>query len=748
MNIFHQKRGWIPAIIFISIISATGVPFIQAQPSTMNQTTINLSYIFEQPIIHQTMMNNDILTQVIFPDTITAGNPGEPDLPVYPIRIVVPYQAQVQQITVTPRQHQELGIYDIPPVPQPMPMLSPGEKTDTLYAQKNHQIYATNAVFPGIFYQYVGEYMLCGYRILFLNLYPVQYNPVTKQTMFYQTMDVTIATTSSPLSTPILYRDGKDIDRIQNTIDNPSTLATYPKISAETSDEYDLLILTTDEFKDAFIPLQEVHNNHGTRTIIKTLTDVGGTSPEMIREYITSCYTQYHISYVLIGGDHDIIPIKKLWAQVNNGATTDHLPSDIYYACLDGQFNFDGDDKWGEPTDGDNGRDIDLLAEVYVGRASVGTITEAQNFVTKTITYMNDDQNNPDLRKIALLGEQLDSSTYGDTAMENLAASAIPKDLYILQKLYDQDHIWSKEELLEFINSNVHMINHLGHSYIYNNLKLSTTDVDSLTNEQLFFVYTQGCYPGALDLGDCIAEHFTVKTQHAAVAGVWNSRYGWYTPGQVINGPSHKYHQSFVKGLLQQNKTAFGEANHYSKEYLVNYINHNAMRWCYYETNLFGDPAVRFHIPAKVQADLEATGSITWTNVKPNQLVTNSFTLRNSGDLGTQLSWRISEYPSWGTWTFSPSNGQGLKPEDGEQTIRVSVIAPNEKNKAFTGALKVINTQNTSDYSIITITLSTPLTVSSTNPLIQRIINRLIYRFPLIEQVLGRIPALQPYLNK
>ena len=31
-----------------------------------------------------------------------------------------------------------------------------------------------------------------------------------------------------------------------------------------------------------------------------------------------------------------------------------YLPSDLYYSCLDGTYNYDGDDRWGEPTDGDN----------------------------------------------------------------------------------------------------------------------------------------------------------------------------------------------------------------------------------------------------------------------------------------------------------------------------------------------------------------------------------------------------------
>ncbi len=64
-----------------------------------------------------------------------------------------------------------------------------------------------------------------------------------------------------------------------------------------------------------------------------------------------------------------------------------HLPTDAYFACLDGSWNRDGDKRWGEPTDGDQGDEVDLLAEVWVGRAPVDTPDEAASFVEKTIRY-------------------------------------------------------------------------------------------------------------------------------------------------------------------------------------------------------------------------------------------------------------------------------------------------------------------------------------------------------------------------
>ena len=85
----------------------------------------------------------------------------------------------------------------------------------------------------------------------------------------------------------------------------------------------------------------------------------------------------------------------------------DTMPADLYYACLDGPYNYDNDGYWGEPHDGTDGGDVDLIADVYVGRACVGSTAEVNNFVTKTVAYINRDINDPYLKKIYLAAEYL-----------------------------------------------------------------------------------------------------------------------------------------------------------------------------------------------------------------------------------------------------------------------------------------------------------------------------------------------------
>ena len=105
--------------------------------------------------------------------------------------------------------------------------------------------------------------------------------------------------------------------------------------------------------------------------------------------------------------------------------------------------------------------------------------------------------------------------------------------------------------------------------------------------------------------------------------------------------------------------------------------------------------------------DLYSDSELEWTNVVPTQTVTSSIIIGNFGDDGSTLDWQVTEWPSWGTWTFTPSLGYNLRPEDGLFAINVAVEAPNQQDQLFTGEIKVVNIRNTSDYELIPVSLQT-----------------------------------------
>jgi hypothetical protein len=125
-------------------------------------------------------------------------------------------------------------------------------------------------------------------------------------------------------------------------------------------------------------------------------------------------------------------------------------------------------------------------------------------------------------------------------------------------------------------------------------------------------------------------------------------------------------------------------------------------------TKLVDDLAYKLSDETTNGPDLEGHGSLSWTQIQAGSLQNGSFTLENIGDPFSKLNWEITTFPSWGTWTFIPEQGQNLTPESGIQTINVRVLAPQQQSQQFTGDIKIININDPSDYATIPVSLSTP----------------------------------------
>jgi len=106
--------------------------------------------------------------------------------------------------------------------------------------------------------------------------------------------------------------------------------------------------------------------------------------------------------------------------------------------------------------------------------------------------------------------------------------------------------------------------------------------------------------------------------------------------------------------------------------------------------------------------DLQCDGSLSWVDVKPGETVTGNFTVENVGLNGSLLDWENQWLPKWGEWTLTPDSGENLSPKDGLFTVQVTCIAPDEKNKEFTGSIRIRNSENNSDYDEIPVSLTLP----------------------------------------
>lgn len=118
---------------------------------------------------------------------------------------------------------------------------------------------------------------------------------------------------------------------------------------------------------------------------------------------------------------------------------------------------------------------------------------------------------------------------------------------------------------------------------------------------------------------------------------------------------------------------------------------------------------------------------MNWADIPPGGTVTGQIYVCNCGEDGSFLSFKVDSWPTWGTWTFNPPTGSGI-PEGDCVVINVTVIAPPDENTDFTGEIVIINTDDPTDYCVISTTLQTPLNSQSMN-LMQTIMNTLMQRF-------------------
>ena len=477
--------------------------------------------------------------------------------------------------------------------------------------QPKAAVYNSDTPYPRRRAELIGVQRMCGYDIAIVRLFPVQYVPRANRLLFCPRMELVVEVAPHASAPGQLGLRPRAIDarRVAAAVDNPAAVEAYappapPRLKALGS-TYDYLLITSSALLSAFQPLVDLKTSDGLQVKAETMENVRATYPgvddaEKLRNFIIYAYTNWNVRYVLLGGDKNVVPYRGTYGHVAGSAaralgdyTDNAIPCDLYFACLDGPWNNDGDSRWGEPNDGAGGGDVDLLAEVYVGRAPVETVAETQIFVNKAVAYEQGGHPNP--QKALFLAESLGGGAQGGDGLDTLLSDFTS---HTIQWLDDRVSAWGTSQCLAALNNSPHLVAHCGHANQSYVMRLSSSSLASLTNNGLFLVNSIGCYSGAFDYSDAIAEDFVKLNSHGAFAVVMNSRYGWYNPDEewMFSG---EFQRAFFHELLRQGNSRIGVAHQRAKEDLLDSVetfdgaDGMVYRWCYFEITLFGDPHVR-----------------------------------------------------------------------------------------------------------------------------------------------------------
>lgn len=512
---------------------------------------------------------------------------GEPVLPVTSVILALPQGMELASVELSSLGTGEIIASGTAPVLAPNPVPFDGQQTEMDWGQILDRSLTSSELVK------FTNHTWGGYRLASLAVTPVLYDHTAQTLAFYRQLEFRLElapTTDTPPPNPSVA------DRIAAVVANPEVLTTYTAFSpASDSERYEYLVITNATLAREFEPLIQDKIAQGVSAKIATIewiaTNYSGTEngdlADRIRHFLQDSYWNHGTQWVLLGGDVEIVPARGVYAAVGNVVDT-RLPTDMYYACLDGPWNGDGDDLWGEPTDGAGGRDIDLVPEIYVGRAPVSNATEARNFVAKTLLYSNNPH--PNAKMALLLGEKLDSITQGSVSNEIIRQQTIPADWRVVT-LYDTDtQAWTTSQVVAQLNGSPNLVHHLGHANANYVARMTTPQVAGLSNAFPFIMYSQGCDTGSFDTRDVAIAEQHVVAPRAAVAVVMNSRYGWYVPGSRPGG-SHDYALAFFDAIFNEHKLRLGEAVMDSKlDNLFRVAAGGAYRWIHFTSTLFGDP--------------------------------------------------------------------------------------------------------------------------------------------------------------
>jgi PKD repeat protein len=533
---------------------------------------------------------------------------SSPQLPVEIVQLVLPQNKEISAITIISTDSEYLdGEYTIYPV-QPPAILSKLEN-EIEFVEPAQDIYSSSELYPQNIVEIAKQGYMAGYNIGSLLIHPLQYISAEKKLIFHHKIEIEISyadTKKAPLpfakrtdyAETLLKNSIKEI--VKNPVDIPEFL---PKESMKNSrlpdEEHLYVIITTDDMISSFQPLANWKLKKGlSATIVPTSwiysEYTGVDQVEQIRNFIIDAYANWGTLWVLLGGDINLIPYRTAFAMVSDAGISsdeDFIPCDLYFADLDGDWNANGNDVYGEVED-----DIDMYPDVFVGRASVENASEATAFVDKVLTYEKNPSTDYQLDMLFLaMILWWDPYTDSGVGKDYIDDMFVPSRFDPITKLYQSLGNETYDNVMTALNSGQSIINHDGHawtnvmgigdSYLYN------SDMLALTNGPAYSIlYSIGCWPAAFDY-PCIAENFITNPNGGGVAFIGNSRYGWGSPGNPVYGYSDRFDQEFFHQLFDNNIFHIGNTLAAEKSTYVSLAGEeNVYRWCEYEINLLGDP--------------------------------------------------------------------------------------------------------------------------------------------------------------
>jgi hypothetical protein len=571
--------------------------------------------------------------------------PGAPRMPRVMQKLVIPANAVPLNVRITAVRWQEIpGTFSVVPAQPDVPLPVPGKSVAPEWVEPDPVIYASNESYPGILVQNSGMGKMSGYHIAHVDLFPVRYTPASGRLELATSITYEFEYEEQSRASVIGTERQKDVfgSAVGSIVVNPGDVARFaPHVQANRVPAlvppgyYEYVVVSAPPMDTVFERLAEWKTKKGIPATVVEMSWIssnytGYDLAEKVRNFIIDAHDNWGTIYVLLGGSGDyrtsgqnIVPTRKAYYIYAGGPDGDSLPSDLYYGDLDGNWDFNGNHIYGQLSD-----NVDMYADVYVGRASVYNVAMAQNFLYKVFTY---EKNPPtDYLKKMLLPTAILWSSYNERPMQDSIARMTPAD-WVDAKLYERNGLLSRQRMIDSMNVGFGMGHWVGHGdengiYMGSSPYLNSADANALINgDRQGIANSIACMCGGWDLtpgSDCFAERLVNRVGGGLVAAMMNSRYGWGAyVGGYVPGPSERIDTSFYYNVLEADMFHIGAAHSVAKDAWVYYADsgnqYDMTRWCIYELNLFGDPEMPLwtEIPMYLTVNYPAAVLVGFQNI-------------------------------------------------------------------------------------------------------------------------------------
>ena len=478
---------------------------------------------------------------------VLPANPGEPNIPAFSRFVAVPNRATAY-IEMSHRSMTTIQNVDLLPA---APIKFDTDDSPNTY-EKNTSIYNKNAFFPEQPVTISEPFSLRGVQTVAVTVVPFQYNPVTKELRVYDDLEFGVRFDGgngefgddrlrSPYWDPILMQNLANYNQLP-VIDYEARMQEWVN-NRPTGCEYLIVIPNNESFRQYANQLRDYRIQQGILTEVKSLSDMGCTNTNQMREYFHNAYNTWDIApvAVLLLGDHNSnmsvgIPAETTWHSTNYG----NCITDNGYADVTG----------------------DLLPEMAFSRLVAANANEAQMMVSKQLEY---EYTNPNMsadtydHPITALGWQTQrwfqicsevvggywrlqgkhpvrinaiySGTPGNQWSNNQNTSMVvnyfgPNGLGYIPASPSELGGWTggtAAQVVNSVNSGCMLLQHRDHGYYqgWGEPDFSTSNVAQMNNTgKLTFVNTINCQTGTFDYGtDCLIEAFMRRTYNNQNAG-------------------------------------------------------------------------------------------------------------------------------------------------------------------------------------------------------------------------------------